>query len=239
MKKKSINQKILHNKGATSDSGQKLWKRAKRLIPGGNMLLSKRAEMFLPEHWPAYYSRAKGCKVWDLDGKEFIDMSIMAVGACILGYADDDVDGAVIESIQKGVNSTLNCPEEVELAEALIELHPWFGMVRYARSGGEALSVAVRIARTKTKRETVLFSCNVSTPAQRGFNMAQEALATVTSMSGRAQARNAEGELRELGVGDQLRNGETVVTPDGGTVELSLSDGSCLSAKESTFCEES
>ena len=85
-------------------------------------------------------------------------MSIMAVGACILGYADEDVDAAVIESIHKGVNSSLNCPEEVELAEALIDLHPWFDMVRYARGGGEALSIAVRIARAKTKRDTVLFS---------------------------------------------------------------------------------
>ncbi len=138
--------------------GMALYNCAKTLIPGGTQLLSKRPEMFAPDVWPSYYSKAKGCRVWDLDGREFIDMSIMAVGACILGYADEDVDGAVIESIQKGVNSTLNCPEEVELAEALIELHPWFGMVRYARSGGEALSVAVRIARAKTKREKVLFS---------------------------------------------------------------------------------
>ena len=50
-------------------TGQKLWKRAKQVIPGGNMLLSKRAEMFLPDLWPAYFSSAKGCKVWDLDGK--------------------------------------------------------------------------------------------------------------------------------------------------------------------------
>jgi glutamate-1-semialdehyde 2,1-aminomutase len=141
-----------------NSQGPQLYQRAKELIPGGTQLLSKRPEMFAPDIWPAYYSKAKGCRVWDLDGREFIDMSIMAVGACILGYADDDVDGAVIEAIQKGVNSTLNCPEEVELAEALIELHPWFGMVRYARSGGEALSVAIRIARAKTKREKVLFS---------------------------------------------------------------------------------
>jgi len=114
--------------------------------------------MFAPDIWPAYYSKAKGCRIWDLDGREYIDMSIMSVGACILGYADEEVDAAVIEALQKGVNSSLNCPEEVELAEALIELHPWFGMVRYARSGGEALSIAVRIARAKTKRDTVLFS---------------------------------------------------------------------------------
>lgn len=138
--------------------GPNLYEKAKKLIPGGTQLLSKRPEMFVPDIWPAYYSKAKGCKVWDLDGREFIDMSIMAVGACILGYSDEDVDGAVIESIHKGVNSSLNCPEEVELAEALIDLHPWFDMVRYARGGGEALAIAVRIARAKTRRDKVLFS---------------------------------------------------------------------------------
>ena len=148
-----IDQEFLKN-----SKGQKLYKKAKTLIPGGTQLLSKRPEMFAPDVWPSYYSKAKGCRVWDLDEWEYIDMSIMSVGACILGYADDDVDAAVIESIKKGVNSSLNCPEEVELAEALIELHPWFVMVRYTRSGGEALSVAVRIARAKTNRDTVLFS---------------------------------------------------------------------------------
>ena len=64
--------------------GVSLYKKAKRLIPGGTQLLSKRPEMFAPDVWPSYYSKAKGCRVWDLEGREFIDMSIMAVGACIL-----------------------------------------------------------------------------------------------------------------------------------------------------------
>lgn len=141
-----------------NSSGVSMYNLAKTLIPGGTQLLSKRPEMFAPNVWPAYYSKAKGCRVWDLDGREFIDMSIMAVGACILGYADDEVDEAVIRAIRDGVNSSLNCPEEVQLAQALIELHPWFGMVRYARSGGEAMALAVRIARAHSKRDTVLFS---------------------------------------------------------------------------------
>ena len=139
-------------------NGVALYNRAKSLIPGGTQLLSKRPEMFAPDVWPSYYSKAKGCRVWDLDGREFIDMSIMAVGACILGYADDEVDDAVVHALRSGVNSSLNCPEEVELAEALIELHPWFGMVRYARSGGEAMGLAVRIARAHTHRDVVMFS---------------------------------------------------------------------------------
>jgi len=139
-------------------SGQLLYKKAKKLIPGGTQLLSKRPEMFAPEVWPAFYSKAKGCNVWDLDGNEYIDMSIMGIGANILGYADDDVDNAVIEAIKNGSASSLNCPEEVELAELLIELHPWADMVRYTRSGGEACAIAIRIARAHTKRDKVLFS---------------------------------------------------------------------------------
>lgn len=141
-----------------SNKGVALYGRAKSLIPGGTQLLSKRPEMFAPDVWPSYYSKAKGCRVWDLDGREFIDMSIMSVGACILGYADDEVDDAVVGALRNGVNSSLNCPEEVQLAEALIELHPWFGMVRYARSGGEAMGVAVRIARAHNRRDVVMFS---------------------------------------------------------------------------------
>ena len=141
-----------------NSSGVKLYREAKGLIPGGTQLLSKRPEMFAPEVWPAYFSKAKGCRVWDLDGREFIDMSIMSVGACILGYADDEVDDAVCAAIRKGVNSSLNCPEEVELAKALLELHPWFGMARFCRSGGEAMSMAIRIARAHAKRDVVLFS---------------------------------------------------------------------------------
>ena len=141
-----------------NSNGQKLYKRGKSIIPGGTQLLSKRPELFAPDLWPSYFSKAKGSRVWDLDGNEFIDMSIMAVGACILGYSDDYVDARVMDAIKKGVNSTLNCPEEVELAEKLIDLHPWFDRVRFCRSGGEAMSIAVRIARAKTGRDTVLFS---------------------------------------------------------------------------------
>ncbi len=139
-------------------SNKILYNKAKKIIPGGTQLLSKRPEMFAPEVWPAYYSKAKGTNVWDVDGNKYIDMSIMGIGANILGYADDDVDSAVIEAIKNGSSSSLNCPEEVELAELLIGLHPWAQMVRYTRSGGEAMALAVRIARAHTKRDIVLFS---------------------------------------------------------------------------------
>lgn len=119
--------------------------------------MSKRSEMFLPEQWPAYFKKAKGVEVWDLDGNKFIDMTIMGVGSCILGYADDDVNKAVKKVIDEGSMNTLNSPEEVELAELLIKLHPWAGMARFARTGGESMAVAVRIARAHSGRDRVAF----------------------------------------------------------------------------------
>jgi glutamate-1-semialdehyde 2,1-aminomutase len=149
------NQQIKRNEGAVMGTGQKLWRRAKRVIPGGNMLLSKRAEMFLPEQWPAYFSKAKGCKVWDMDGKEYIDMSIMGIGTNTLGYGHPEVDEAVLQTVRAGNMATFNCPEEVYLAEKLVELHPWADMVRFARAGGEANAIAIRIARAASGRDKV------------------------------------------------------------------------------------
>lgn len=134
-----------------------LWNKAKKIIPGGTQLLSKRAEMFLPEQWPAYFKKAKGVEVWDLDDNKFIDMSTMGIGSCILGYADPDVNRAVKKVIDEGSMCTLNSPEEIELAELLLKLHPWARQVRYARTGGEAMAIAVRIARAYTDKEKVAF----------------------------------------------------------------------------------
>jgi glutamate-1-semialdehyde 2,1-aminomutase len=151
----AANHNIIRNEGAAMGTGQKLWKRAKEVIPGGNMLLSKRAEIFLPEQWPAYFSKAKGCQVWDMDGKQYTDMSIMGIGTNILGYGHEEVDAAVRQTVDAGNMSTFNCPEEVYLAEKLVELHPWADMVRLARSGGEANALAIRIARAATGKDKV------------------------------------------------------------------------------------
>lgn len=132
-----------------------LYRRARERIPGGTQLLSKRPETFLPEYWPAYCRRAQGIEVEDLDGRVYTDVTVHAVGACPLGYADPDVDGAVLAAVNAGGMATLNCPEEVELAELLCDLHPWADMVRYTRGGGEAMAVAVRIARAATGRDRV------------------------------------------------------------------------------------
>jgi len=135
--------------------GQKLWNTAKTVIAGGNMLLSKRPEMFLPDQWPAYFHRAKGCRVWDLDGRDYIDMSIMGIGCNTLGYGHPEVDEAVRRAVDLGNMATLNAPEEVELAQRLIDIHPWADMARFARTGGEANAVAIRIARAASGRDGV------------------------------------------------------------------------------------
>ena len=152
---KRINSMHVRNEGSKVSTGQKLWARAKKVIPGGNMLFSKRPEMYLPNIWPAYFSKTEGCSVWDLDGNKYYDMSIMGVGTNILGYNNKIIDDAVKQVIDKGNMSTFNCPEEVYLSEKLIELHPWAEMVRLARTGGEANAVAVRIARACTNNKKI------------------------------------------------------------------------------------
>tara|TARA_B100000029_G_scaffold516819_1_gene635191 strand:- start:3405 stop:5489 length:2085 start_codon:yes stop_codon:yes gene_type:complete len=136
-------------------SGQNLWNKAKKIIPNGNMLLSKNPDRYLPDLWPTYFKSAKGCKITDLDDNQYIDFSTMGVGTNVLGYGDPEVDSAVRKTISSGNMSTLNCPEEVKLAEKLISLHPWFDMVRFARTGGEANSVAIRIARAAAGKDNV------------------------------------------------------------------------------------
>jgi len=136
---------------------QNLYIKAKKIIPGGTQLLSKRPEMFLPDLWPSYYKAARGVEVWDLDERKYYDMGIMGIGTCVLGYANEQINKAVKSSIDTGSMSTLNAPEEVSLAEKLIQLHPWSDKVRFARTGGEAVSIAIRIARAHANKSKVAF----------------------------------------------------------------------------------
>ena len=140
---------------STTNKGQRLYSNAKQIIPGGTHLFSKRPELFLPNLWPSYFSKTKGCHVWDLDNNKYIDMSHMSVGTSSLGYCNSNIDNEVKLTIKRGNMSTLNCPEEVKLAEKLLELHPWAEMVRFARTGGEANSIAVRIARASSGRDKI------------------------------------------------------------------------------------
>ena len=149
------NKNLSRNETVHMGKGQKLYQHSKKIIPGGNMLLSKRPEMFLPDKWPAYFSKSKGCEVWDLDEKKYIDMSFMGIGTNILGYGHPEVDDAVLRTVKDGNMSTLNCPEEVHLIDKLIDMHPWADMGRLARTGGEANAVAIRIARAASKKDKV------------------------------------------------------------------------------------
>lgn len=147
----------LHEAGRGLGGGvQALYCEAKTLIPGGTQLLSKRPEMFAPEQWPAYYDQAIGCEVIDTDGRRFIDMSHCGILSCILGFADPDVNSAVIRRVHLGAMATQQTADEVELAKLLIHIHPWAEQARFTRSGGEAMAVAVRIARAATGRDKVV-----------------------------------------------------------------------------------
>ena len=134
---------------------QQQYRRAKEIIPGGTQLLSKRPEMFAPDVWPAYYREARGCEIIDTSGRALLDMSSGGILATILGYADPDVNAAVIRRVQMGSMSTLQTHDEVELAELLTEIHPWAEMARFTRTGGESMAVAVRIARAATGRDQI------------------------------------------------------------------------------------
>ncbi len=139
------------------NKGQKLLKEAKKIIPGGNQLLSKRSEMFLPGVWPTYYKKAKGCKVWDLNNNVYYDFAGMGVTACVLGYSNNDLNKSLIKGLKSGSMCTLNATEEVDLANELLSIHKWSGMAKFCKSGGEACMVAIRIARAYSKKNNIAF----------------------------------------------------------------------------------
>jgi glutamate-1-semialdehyde 2,1-aminomutase len=141
---------------APAATGPELWQRARTVISGGTGLLSKRAEMFDAKSWPAYFSRCSGSDVWDLNDRRYVDFA-GGVGAILLGYADPDVTAAVTRRLSLGTYCSLVNPQEVELADKLLALHPWAGKVRYARGGGDAMNMSVRIARAATGRSGVAF----------------------------------------------------------------------------------
>jgi len=138
-------------------TGQKLYEKAKKLIPGGAQLFGKRQENYAPGQWPAYFAEARGCETVDLDANHYTDMSMCGIGATLLGYADPDVTAAVTRRINLGSMCTLNPADEVELAELLMQIHPWADMARFGRMGGETMAMAIRIARARTRRDGVAF----------------------------------------------------------------------------------
>ena len=137
-------------------NGVDLYNYAKTVIPGGTTLFSKRSELHLPNKWPAYFTKANKLNIWDLKGNKFLDM-FFAVGTSILGYKNNNIDKSVLKNINKGNLTTLNCPEEVLLAKQIIQHHPWSSMAKFTRGGGEANALAIRIARSNTKKKNVAF----------------------------------------------------------------------------------
>jgi glutamate-1-semialdehyde 2,1-aminomutase len=133
-----------------------MYRRALELIPGGTQLISRRPTRYANGISPVYAVRARGARFWDVDGHEYIDW-VSGIGAIILGYADPEVDRAVHRQIESGTIYSVNHELEIELAEELVRSIPCAEMVRYAKTGGEACAIAVRIARGVTGRDKVLF----------------------------------------------------------------------------------
>jgi len=133
-----------------------LYKRALELIPGGAQLISRRPTRFAYGVSPVYVDRAKGARIWDVDGNEYIDW-VSDIKAVVLGYADPVVDEAVHAQIDKGTTYSISHELELELAEELVATIPCAEMVRYAKGGGEVCAIAVRIARGVTGRDKILF----------------------------------------------------------------------------------
>ena len=134
------------------------WKKSLKVIPGGNGLLSKRPERFLPDGWPTYFSKSKEAFIWDLNNKKYLDMTTMGIGTSVIGYNNSFVNDFVKRKIDKGISATLNCYEEYELAKELLKIDKFADQVKFARGGGEAMSLAIRLARAKSKKTKIIFS---------------------------------------------------------------------------------
>lgn len=156
---------------------KQLYTEAVEIIPGGSQTMSKRAEAFALGAMPIYFSRAEGCRVWDIDGNEYIDY-ISALGPIILGYCYQAVDEAVRRQVADGMIFPMLHPVEVEAAKLIIDMVPCAEMVRFFKTGAEATSAAARIARGYTGKDLILssgyhgwldtWSAANSAPADRG-----------------------------------------------------------------------
>tara|TARA_Y100000590_G_scaffold213372_1_gene241814 strand:- start:78483 stop:79814 length:1332 start_codon:yes stop_codon:yes gene_type:complete len=139
-------------------NSRRLQKYASKIIPGTSQLFGKRPELYLPGGaWPTYYSKAKGVNVWGLDNKKYHDFTMVGIGTSVLGYSDPSINKVAIKALNASPMNTLNPPEDVELAEILLKIHPWAEGARFCRTGGETMSIAIRLARAYSKREKILF----------------------------------------------------------------------------------
>jgi glutamate-1-semialdehyde aminotransferase len=127
------------------------FERAKTLIPGG--VQASRLPIY-PGESPVYIQRGKGARCWDIDGNEFIDYTL-GLGPIILGYAYPAVDDAVARTLAEGVCFTFNHPLQNELAETILRLVPCAEMATFFKTGSDACTAAIRIARAYTGRERI------------------------------------------------------------------------------------
>ena len=134
-----------------------LYERAEQLIPGGSQTNSKRPSGYAPGTFPIYAERGQGCRVWDVDGNEYIDY-IMALGPITLGYCYEPVDAAIREQLGKGIIYGLLHPLEVEACERIVQMVPCAEMVRFLKGGAEVTTATARIARAYTGKELILNS---------------------------------------------------------------------------------
>lgn len=141
------------------NEGYKLWLKAKKIIPGGNSIISKRPERYADILWPTYFKKAKGHEIWDLENNKYYDFAQMGIGSSILGYSNNEINKFIKKKIDNGISTTLNSYEEVNLAKKLLELNKGFAGVKFAKSGGEAMAVAIRLARSSKKNhQEIAFS---------------------------------------------------------------------------------
>jgi len=132
---------------------QELHARARRIIPGGGHLSGKPLVDAITT--PLYFDRAHGCRIWDVDGHEYIDY-LMAFGAYLVGYAHPVIDGAAEEQGRRGRLVSLNHPLHIDFIEGLLPLFPGAEMGCFFKTGSEATTAAVRVARRATGRRRVI-----------------------------------------------------------------------------------
>ena len=139
---------------STTRTGDALLGRARLVLPGITQTYSKAPDQQVEGVYPVFLERGEGCRVWDVDGNEYIDYPC-ALGPMVLGYGDPEVDAAARERVTEGPVFSLGHSLEVEVAEALVEMVPCAEMVRFLKTGSEAMTASVRLARAATGREHV------------------------------------------------------------------------------------
>jgi len=138
------------------NKSNEIYEKAKKIIPSGTQTFSKGVTQFVEGFAPKYIKKGKGAYTWDVDGNKYLDY-VMACHPIILGYADSDVNRAVIEQLEMGSTFSLMSELEVDVAELLIEAIPCAEAVRYGKNGADATTVGVRIARAVTGRDHVAY----------------------------------------------------------------------------------